>query len=237
MRWSTWRVVEETLVAFGVKPILSVVPDNRDESLNVGEKNEDFWDQVRSWQARGWTIGLHGYHHVYNSREGGLVNINRFSEFSSLPSSLQLSKLRSALNIFQNERVRPDLWVAPGHSFDLTTLRALRELGIGCISDGFALYPHRDNLGMVWIPQQLWRFRRLPLGVWTICQHVNHWTDDNLASFRRNVGRFAAYFSDVPSVLADYGERPSSAFDAIFAKLHSTAIRTRQRLRFNGASW
>lgn len=237
MRWSTWRVVEEILLAFGVKPILSVVPDNQDESLNVEERNEGFWDQVRRWQARGWTIGLHGYHHVYSSRDGGLVNISRSSEFSGLPFSLQLSKLQSALNIFRREGVRPDLWVAPGHSFDLTTLQVLRELGIRCVSDGFALYPYRDNLGMVWIPQQLWRFRKLPWGVWTICLHLNRWTDYDTTSFRRNVGGFAHCLSDVPTVLAAYGERSSNTFDHIFGELHRVAIRSRTCLRFDGAWW
>src|SRR5262249_15450035 len=61
MNWGVWRSVEKILLDTDVKPILAVVPDNRDERLKVGNANEGFWEEVRGWQARSWTIGLHGY--------------------------------------------------------------------------------------------------------------------------------------------------------------------------------
>jgi predicted deacetylase len=148
MNWSVWRQVEEILIRFEVKPILAVIPDNQDEKLRICGPNKAFWDEVRGWQARGWTIGLHGYQHLYETRNAGLIGINKFSEFSGLTYAEQLSKLRKALEIFERERVVPDIWVAPAHSFDRTTLRALCDLGIRRVSDGFSLYPHLDSSGV-----------------------------------------------------------------------------------------
>lgn len=39
----------------------------------------------------------------------------------------------------------------------------------------FSLYPYRDARGIMWVPQQLWRFRKMLFGIWTICLHVNRW--------------------------------------------------------------
>jgi predicted deacetylase len=228
MNWDTWTQVVEILLEFDVKPILSVVPDNQDETLKVYKAKNDFWDEVRTWQSCGWTIGVHGYQHVYETKDAGLSCINRFSEFSGLPHSEQVLKLRSAIEIFRREGVRPDIWVAPGHSFDLVTLEALKEVGIHSISDGFFLHPHRDRSGMIWIPQQLWRFRRMPLGVWTVCHHINHWAAEEVARLRRDVRQFAELLTDCESVIATYRNRRMNPIDSMYARLHRMGVRSRQ---------
>ena len=231
MNWSAWRRVEEILARFEVKPILAVIPDNQDEKLRVCGSNKAFWDEVRGWQARGWTIGLHGYQHLYRTRNEGLVGINKYSEFSGLCYTEQRSKLRQALDIFKRERVVPDIWVAPAHSFDRTTLQVLCDLGIRRVSDGFSLYPHLDSCGMVWIPQQLWRFRKMPFGLWTVCIHVNNWTGEDIARFGLNVQDFAGGLTDCPSVVAAYRDRRSNALDSIFSHAYRASVKGRRWLR------
>ncbi|HKM66373.1 MAG TPA: DUF2334 domain-containing protein [Candidatus Acidoferrum sp.] len=228
MNWGVWEEVEHALLEFRIKPILAVVPDNRDPKLNVGPARDGFWDTVRRWQSRGWTIGLHGYQHIYVINNAGLARINRRSEFSGLPYSAQLSKLRAAIAIFRNEGVQPEVWVAPAHSFDLLTVKALEEVGIRCISDGFYLHPHRDRSGMFWIPQQLWRFRRMPMGVWTVCQHINHWSSGDVTRFRGNLRRFAESFTDYASVLATYQNRRKNSIDSLYSHAHRLGVRSRQ---------
>src|SRR6516225_5116488 len=161
MNWAVWEPVEAVLQKFAVKPVMSVIPDNQDQALRICPPAQGFWDRVRAWQARGWSIGLHGYQHLYATRNAGLMGIKPRSEFSGLALAEQRLKLRRAVDVFESQSVTPKVWVAPGHSFDETTLRVLRDLGIGCVSDGFSLYPHLDSYGMVWVPQQLWRLRRL----------------------------------------------------------------------------
>jgi predicted deacetylase len=229
--WSVWRRVEEILVRFEVKPILAVIPDNQDEKLKVGRYNHAFWDDVRGWQARGWTIGLHGYQHLYKTDNAGLIGINKFSEFSGLSYEEQRSKLRQALNIFERERVVPDIWVAPAHSFDSTTLRALRDFDIRRVSDGFSLYPHIDSSGVIWIPQQLWRFRKMPLGLWTVCFHVNAWTGEDIARFSLKLQEFAGGITDCSSVIAAYRDRNHNALDSFFSRAYQASVKGRKWLR------
>ncbi len=226
MNWKIWVQVEEILLESEVKPILSVIPDNQDETLKVSQPRTDFWDEVRLWQSRGWTIGLHGYQHLYVTRDSGIVGINKFSEFSGLSRADQLSKLRAALNIFCRERIRPDLWVAPGHSFDQLTLDVLNELGIHCINDGFSFFPYRDHFGMFRIPQQLWRFRRMPFGVWTVCCHFNKWGTQDIAKFRMDLQRFHSSIANLKDAVSSFANRRSNWIDEFYASLHLIALKT-----------
>src|SRR2546422_4041289 len=47
MNWDVWSEVDGILRDADVKPILAVVPDNRDEKLQCGEPNSHFWEHVR----------------------------------------------------------------------------------------------------------------------------------------------------------------------------------------------
>ena len=61
INWHVWQKLEDIMIEERIAPIVSVIPDNQDPSLHECEPNEHFWERVRAWQARGWTIGLHGY--------------------------------------------------------------------------------------------------------------------------------------------------------------------------------
>jgi len=230
MNWAAWEQVENVLQKFSVKPIVSVIPDNQDASLNVGPPVQRFWDRVRAWQDRGWSIGLHGYQHLYATPDAGLIGIKPRSEFSGLAYAEQHLKLRCALDVFEGQQVTPRVWVAPGHSFDATTLRALRDLGIGCVSDGFSFFPHLDSNGIMWVPQQLWRLRRAPFGVWTVCYHLNHWRAGDVAGFASQVEEFAGMLTDLPSVVAAYDTRRRSAADVVFSSMYRQILKTRRWL-------
>lgn len=206
MNWEVWDRVEQLLIQKGVTPILAVIPDNQDPSLATGSHNEEFWVRVREWQARGWTIGWHGYRHLYDSKCAGLVGINRLSEFAGHTRELQLERLHAALAIFKSHAVRPDVWVAPAHSFDRVTVELLGSLGIRLISDGFYLRP-LAHLGSLWIPQQLWTFRWVPFGLWTVCCHINSWSDEEIEAF----GRDLAVFADRLTALDEVRKRPFAA--------------------------
>lgn len=172
MDWETWNKVEKVLVAESIKPIMSVVPDNKDEKLKFAEENKDFWSKVMEWQKMGWSIAVHGYQHLYETSDSGLLGLNNYSEFSGLSYEQQTKKLKKAINIFNSHGVKPDLWVAPAHSFDETTLRVLTDVGLNIISDGFYMRPVK-YMNKIWIPQQLWKFRGFRSGIWTVCFHVN----------------------------------------------------------------
>jgi len=230
MNWSIWDRVEDVLLGAGIKPILAVIPDNQDPKLKTADTNAEFWDRVRAWQMRGWTIGLHGYQHLQVTRNGGILKLNQWSEFSGLTFDEQRWKLQRARGIFDREGVHPDVWIAPAHSFDANTLRALDEIGIRHLSDGFSLYPYRDSSGMMWVPQQLWHFRRMSIGIWTICLHLNSWSLADVDRFHFNVQEFADVLTDWCSVVSRYKDRRRSPMDYAFSTAYYAYRWTRHRL-------
>jgi peptidoglycan/xylan/chitin deacetylase (PgdA/CDA1 family) len=230
MNWQVWREIEKICADSDVRPMLAVVPSNEDPTLDVGPKEPRFWDEVRGWQARGWAIGLHGYQHRYVTRDKGLIGINERSEFAGLPAAEQADKLRRAVEIFRAERVRPDVWIAPGHSFDAATVQGLRDLGVDAISDGFFLSAHRDERGMLWVPQQLWSFRYRPLGLWTVCYHHNDWSAGDLKRFAADVAAYRARITSFAEV-ASAPLRRRSWQDTLVSTVLLQTLYAKRRLR------
>jgi len=231
MNWPIWDRVEQTLIDQDIQPIVAVIPNNQDPALNVHPFQAHFWDCVRRWQSIGWTIGLHGYSHVYVGTDAGLVGKAHKTEFAGQPYEDQELKLRRAVDVFRREGVHPDVWVAPSHSFDENTIIVLKRLGIGIISDGFFLYPGLDDNEVFWLPQQISTLRSRPLGVWTACFHINRWTEDEVQSFALSVRTHRKQISSVPYLTAVYEGRRLSRLDRGFAPLWLWRIRTGSRLR------
>lgn len=230
MEWTAWDPLEKAMDAEGIRPLVAVIPDNKDPEFEVGPANPAFWERVRAWQAKGWAIGIHGHHHEQVTSDGGIMALNRRSEFAGLEFSEQSQKLRKALDIFARERVKPDAWVAPWHSFDAATKAALAEQGVRVISDGFSVLPYRDDDGMLWVPNQLWRFRRMPFGLWTVCWHYRDWSPERLEQAKRT---FAAYRGSIVSLrraIAEYSERRKGAADRLFQSVFPLMLKARRGL-------
>jgi len=117
-----------------------------------------------------------------------MMDINSCSEFAGLSEEEQEEKIIKALEIFKANNIKPDLFIAPWHSFDYITLRVLRKHGINIVSDGFSLLPYL-RYDILWIPQQLWWFPRRvpPIGVWTLLFHHNFWEKTDLKRFHRKI--------------------------------------------------
>jgi predicted deacetylase len=221
MNWPMWERIEQVLVARSIAPILAVVPNNADKKLVVGEANPRFWDRVRNWQAQGWTIGLHGDQHRYVTTDSGIVGLNRRSEFAGLPMAEQRLKIKRGLATFAREGVRADVFVAPAHSFDKTTLAVLHEAGLTTVSDCYYFRPV-SRAGMVFVPQQLWRLRRLPFGTWTVCYHHNGFSEKDFAAFVRDLDAFEAAICGFGDVLPDV--RPFGPLDSICPALWKATL-------------
>ena len=201
MNWRVWAEIETVLLQRQFKPVLAVVPDNRDPGLQVDAPAGDFWDRVRAWQDRGWTIALHGYQHRYVTRNAGMVAVRRKSEFAGLPVEAQREKLRRAVAIFEREGITPSVWIAPGNTFDANTVALLPEFGIHMICDGYFRFPFVGPRRVTWVPQQLHYFRPAPAGVWTVCYHHNHWTASQSRKFREDLDRYGAGIVSLEEVL------------------------------------
>jgi predicted deacetylase len=175
MNWRRfWRFLD-LFRRCGVVPLVGVVPDNRDPALGVEPDNPEFWQVLRELTREGAIESAqHGYRHedVTDGRRGAP------SEFAGLAYPEQAEKIRRGRERLRREGIATDIWMAPFHSFDAATLAALVGQGFRFVSDGSGLYPVEDQ-GLVFVPQQLWRPRRMPFGVFTVCLHTNS-VDDAL---------------------------------------------------------
>lgn len=209
MNWKVWAEIEATLIEHRLAPILAVVPDNQDPVLQVDAPMVNFWDRVREWQARGWTIALHGFQHKYVARHAGIITPCKLTEFAGVPATEQEEKLRRGMEIFKREGIQPKVWIAPNDSFDAITVSLLPRFGIHIICDGFFRFPFVGQQMLTWVPQQLYGFRPAPSGVWTVAYHHNHWTAADLGRFREDLRRFRADLSSLDEVLLAWSGRRS----------------------------
>ena len=231
MNWRVWDQIEEALVVRGIRPILAVVPDNQDPFLMVDEPRADFWDRVREWQARGWTIGMHGYQHINLTGERGIVGLNARSEFAGLSQDDQRERLSAGLTILRREKVEPHVWLAPNHSFDELTVSNLRALGFRVISDGLWMQPFRDRMQMTWVPHQVWRFRWMPPGTWTVGIHLNGWTPQLAGHFIRDLDVYGERIRDLPSIVEEFAGRRKSFGDEVVSRTMLALIRGKRLAR------
>ena len=231
MNWDVWSPIEEILDENGIRPILAVVPDNKDPDLEVRPPYPLFWDRIREWQGRGWSIAMHGWQHRFVTAHGGLLGSCNYSEFAGLLEREQAAKLNCGREVFEREGVKSNLWIAPAHSFDAVTVSLLRRFGFRYISDGFSFLPHVDRHGMTWIPQQLCEFRARPFGVWTISFHMNHWEPQDISVFRESVSRYRGWIDDLDRVVRKYGDREKSLVDGAAAGVYRSLGRARAAVK------
>jgi hypothetical protein len=175
MASAPWREIESIFDELEIKPIVGVIPDCQDPELNLDACDDGFWQRVQSWERKGWTIAMHGHKHsMYNcsKRTRALVPFHRRSEFAGLPLIAQRKMLRTSYEAFSTRNLKPQMFMAPAHSFDRTTLEALAlETPIKWITDGIS-YRAFERFGINWLPQQLGRIPPLlPIGCWTLCLH------------------------------------------------------------------
>jgi len=217
MAWGRFQRFLPVIEEFGIRPILAVVPENRDPELDVWPSDPEFWSRMRAMQAAGATIGLHGYRHLCSSSGQSLVPLHETSEFAGVPEETQQKWIRSGLAILRGHGLDPQIWVAPRHGFDNATLRALRKEGVCAVSDGFARVAFRRG-GLTWIPQQLWAPVEKRIGLWTICIHSQTATDRLVEQMFSFISRHAARFSSVDEVLHDFQPKELDRMERLYGE-------------------
>lgn len=212
-----WDRLEALLDRHAIRPLVALIPDCRDPEVRPGNEDPHFWARVRAWKAKGWALALHGHTHELGPCRSSLVPLNRYTEFAGRTEADQRAKIRAGWSALVAQGVEPQWWVAPAHTFDRTTLKVLsEETAIRRISDGLSNRPFLRE-GFLWVPQQLWRPRPCPSGVWTLCLHPNDHTPDFEARleafFAGHTGTFAAW--DEVSTNRPWGWT-DAAFEASF---------------------
>lgn len=181
MDWDKFNKLKKIFKKYNIKPILGVVPDNKDPDLVRIPVNHDlqkkFWNEIRQLRYDEWIVAQHGYQHKFITKDRGLLKINNYSEFAGLPINEQQRKIREGKKILEDNLGQKIIWwIAPAHSFDQNTCKVLKKLNFKYISDGIFLYPSY-RFQLQWIPQQLWSPVKKKNGIWTICIHPNNIND------------------------------------------------------------
>lgn len=189
MDWPRFLRVKKLLDQYQIIPAIGVVPDNRDEKLSIlpecqkGQRPENFWEYIRELQKEDWVIAQHGFRHLYESKCGGLFPLNGYSEFAGLPYEVQLRKLAEGKRILEEHHILTRFFMAPGHSYDKNTLKALHRLGFTGVTDGFGSCPYRlYGLNFYPISFHMGLSRKKKYGITTMVLHTNTMSEEEFAS-------------------------------------------------------
>ena len=163
--------------------------DRRDNIDNTGikEDNPGFWRMVRNLQSEGWLIAMHGLHHEYTTKSGGILPLNRKSEFAGLPTEKQKEMIAEGKKILAGHGIATDFFMAPSHSYDRGTIEALLENGFRRITDGFGRNAYR-RFDVTFYPIS---FRRDSVikdkneGYTTFVVHTNTLTNEDFAYYEK----------------------------------------------------
>lgn len=175
MNWDKFNQVREIFEKYNIKPVLGVVPDNQDGKLKIQEKKEDFFKILHSLQKKGWSIAQHGTYHKYVTEDGGILGLKKSSEFAGLSYEEQFIKLKAGKETLEGHGIHSDIFMAPGHTFDRNTVKALYNLGFKAITDGLYHKPYYYEK-ILFIPCRLQEYRNVK-GIDTICLHSNLLSD------------------------------------------------------------
>lgn len=182
----------EILNDFSIHSILGVIPENKDSSLKKAPKEKDFWEKIIALQNQGFVIAQHGYQHLYDTSNGGILNLNQQSEFAGHSYLIQKEKIMLGKIKLEQKGLRPSLFMAPSHSFDYNTLRVVKELDYG-ITDGFGLWPRYKN-GLLCIPQLFASPFHFGVGLYTVCLHTDSMKDSDFLSIQQYIKKNHKHF-------------------------------------------
>ncbi len=198
MNWDLMDKCENLFNEYSIKPLLGVIPNNQDKDLLKYQRNEKFWEKIRSWQNIGWEIAMHGYTHIYDSKthKKDYFNYGGDSEFYGHSLEEQVNRLKNGLKKFNDENIKIRSFFAPNHTYDKNTFLALKKVGIEKIIDGYGLFPYIENK-INFTPQLFYENIMLPFGLQSTQIHLNYWNDKDFQIFekfiKKNLDKIKTY--------------------------------------------
>lgn len=149
MDWKRFLAFKALLDQYQVKPLIGIVPDNQDSMLNGDSKinqavgaPDDFWEYIKNLEAEGYVLAMHGYRHEYTTQKGGLFPLNHFSEFAGISYKKQKEMIQKGKELLEAHGIHTEIFMAPAHSYDRNTLKALKDNGFVALTDGFGKKPY-----------------------------------------------------------------------------------------------
>ena len=215
-----WERMEKILDKYSIKPMVGIIPNNKDVDLKIDMPDLSFWEKARFWQEKGWTIALHGFDHVCLINIGGINPVQKRSEFAGLLLKEQEEKIEKGLSIFQEQNIDANYFYAPSHTFDENTLKALlNKTNIRKISDTIARFPYKKS-DITFYPQQFGSLRNIKIpGYWTFCIHPNTMDDKDFYDFENFIQRNHKKFISFESIEVEFC-KPKSIVDSVLSFLY-----------------
>lgn len=227
MDWESFDKFMSLMEEFRLKPLLGVVPFCRDTQLNQWELREDFWPYIVRLQKEGFCIAQHGDNHIYleGTRES-LFPANTYSAYSGLSYEDQYEKLKKGKEALEACGIVTDIFMAPAHSYDRNTLKALKNLGFHHMTDGCQKTPYELE-GLIFHPIAL-SIRRIQYYVRkyasvTVVVHTNQISERTMGQYRGICERYLEHLCSYGEILAI----PAKAYDRT---QEEREFRARQRL-------
>ena len=186
MNWDLMKKSELLFEKYGIKPVLGVIPNNKDNELLSYPNKNDFWQQIRIWSDKGWEIAMHGSTHVYDkiSKNGDYFGYGGKSEFCGHPLEIQMSRIKDGLKKFDDEKIKIRSFYAPNHTYDENTFASLKKFEIKEVIDGYGLMPYIEN-DIKFIPQLFYTIFMLPFGIQATQIHLNYWNQKDFDIFEK----------------------------------------------------
>ena len=195
MDWAKFLRFKELCDLYQVKPLIGVVPANQDTMLHIEKPRIDYWEYLHTLQSEGWCIAQHGCTHIYNTHKKGCFPLNALSEYAGNSYEEQYASLEKGQKILKGHQIDTDIFMAPAHSYDYNTLKALRELGFTKITDGFGRQPYQWQ-GLTFYPISFKQSNSLKQEKGYTTSPVNR---DKLSNYSRKeqASQFARIFEEI----------------------------------------
>lgn len=190
----------DTLDEYGIKPLLGIIPDNQDPFLTRHDTDPGFWQKMKKLQSEGCLIAMHGYRHVYDNKAISMMTGKGKSEFAGHSYQVQCDKLERGVAILKQHDLDTDIFMAPAHSFDKNTIRALSQMGFKYISDGRSSQCY-ERFGIKFLPCRSYRVSVKCHGLTTVALHPCTNGARELETLRKTLNRNSACLASFSELL------------------------------------
>lgn len=235
MDYTKFRRIRDLFLKYGIKPLIGIIPDNHDEKLKAYRERGEYVDDKQIWrelreltEEKRWEVALHGFRHLYDCTDGGLLKRNKQSEFAGHSKEDQSHRIAEGKRILKEQGFTPIAFMAPSHSIDRNTLSALKENNLPIVTDGDGVYPYEmDGVLFMPVPESSRFFWNLPCGIYTICLHPNTMKEKHfvlLEEFIKKHIRQVIMFSDGTTVYRVAGNKVGNQIAGIYMKCLSGMI-------------
>jgi len=226
MNWEMMNRCEKLFDKYNIRPLLGVIPFNKDKELLKFKKKDNFWSKVLEWQNKGWEISMHGCEHKYSidTHKKDYFSYGGMSEFFNLPYNMQKEKIIDGLNLFKKKNINVKSFFAPNHTYDKNTFRALKDSGIETVVDGYGLIPY-SKYGLQFIPQLFYKLTFLPFGIQSSQIHLNDWTEKDFFQFEKFIKKNYKLILDYDQVIQRVNRTSLTSFINLVIKFFIKILR------------